>query len=121
LPFQSRFEKLSAMQRNLYLVIVVAILIALVCFIAPAAYHRIARPIHKKQAFKVLATWTVIAGLIPFSLGMILTTYFIMDVVVGARVGQIIALAITCLILLLWWLFPILRVHDHIATPEVDE
>lgn len=101
LPFQSRFEKLNAMQRNLYLVIVVAILLSLICFIAPAAYHRIARPIHKKQAFKVLATWIVIIGLVPFSVSTVLTTYFIFDVVVSPRVGVIVAALVAVPILLL--------------------
>jgi Family of unknown function (DUF6328) len=121
LPFQSRFDRLTAAQRNFYLVIVVTVLIALICFIAPAAYHRIARPVHRKQAYKVLATWFVIVGLVPFSVSTILTTYFIMDVVAGPGFGVIVALLVSIPILLLWWLFPILRVHDHVPTPELDE
>jgi uncharacterized protein DUF6328 len=121
LPFQSRFDKLTAVQRTLYLVIMVAVLLALICFIAPAAYHRIARPVHRKQAYKVLATWFVIAGLVPFSVSTVLATYFIIDVVVGPGIGLIVALFVSVPILLLWWLSPILRVHDHVATPEADE
>lgn len=121
LPFQSRFATLTTMQRDLYLLIVLTVLIALICFIAPAAYHRIARPIHQKQAYKVLATWFVIIGLVPFSLSTILTTYFIMDVIVGPRFGVIAALVVSIPLLLLWWLFPIFRIHDRMPTPEVDE
>src|SRR6478672_7072526 len=44
LPFQSRFEKLTATQRDLYLVVFVTIILSLICFIMPAAYHRVARP-----------------------------------------------------------------------------
>jgi hypothetical protein len=121
LPFQSRFDKLTTVQRNLYLVIVVTILLALVCFIAPAAYHRVARPVHKKQAYKVLATWFVIAGLVPFSASMVLAAYLIIDVVVGPGLGLIVALVLSVPMLLLWWLSPILRVHDHVATPEINE
>jgi hypothetical protein len=121
LPFQSRFDKLSTMQRNLYLLIVVTVLIALNCFIAPAAYHRIARPVHRKQAYKVLATWFVIIGLVPFSLSTILTTYFMIDVIVGPGFGVIAALLVGIPIAILWWLFPLLRIHDHVPTPEMDE
>lgn len=121
LPFQSRFDKLTTAQRNLYLLIVVTVLVALICFIAPAAYHRIARPVHRKQAYKVLATWFVIIGLVPFSISTILTTYFIIDVIVGPRAGMIAALLVGVPIALLWWLFPLIRIHDHIPTPEVDE
>src|SRR5690242_111861 len=45
LPFTNRFEKLTPFQRNLYVVIFLLVLLAIICFIAPAAYHRIARPV----------------------------------------------------------------------------
>lgn len=120
LPFQSRFEKLTAAQRNLYLVIFVTVLISLVCFIMPAAYHRVARPVHNKQGFKVLATRVVIIGLVPFSISTVLSTYLIVDVVVGGRAGLIAALVIGIPLTLLWWVFPLLRVHDTVATPEEE-
>jgi hypothetical protein len=121
LPFQNRFAQLTAVQRNLYLVIFVTVLLSLVCFIMPAAYHRVARPVHRKQGFKVLATRVVIVGLVPFSISTVLSTYLIMDVVVGPRVGVITALVIGVPLTVLWWLFPLLRVHDRVATPEVDD
>ena len=67
-----------------------AIMLALICFIMPAAYHRIARPVHNKQGFKVLATRIVIIGLVPFSIGTALATYFIMNVVIGPSVAAIV-------------------------------
>jgi hypothetical protein len=121
LPFTNRFGELTATQRNLYLVTFVLVLLALVCFISPAAYHRLARPIHNKQAYKVLATRFIIVGLVPFSISMVLAAYFIIDVVVGMRAAVVIALVIACPILLLWWLFPMLRVHDHVAADENDD
>jgi hypothetical protein len=120
LPFQSRFDRLTTAQRDLYLVIFVTVLLSLVCFIMPAAYHRVARPVHRKQGFKVLATRVVIVGLVPFSISTVLSTYLIMDVVVGARIGVFAACIIGVPLLLLWWLFPLFRVHDTVATPEVD-
>jgi hypothetical protein len=120
LPFQSRFDKLTTTQRNLYLLVFVTVLLSLVCFIMPAAYHRVARPVHRKQGFKVLATRVVIVGLVPFSISTVLSTYLIMDVVVGGRVGVIAACIIAVPLVLLWWLFPLFRVHDMVATPEVD-
>lgn len=120
LPFTNRFDKLTTMQRNLYLIVFVAIMLALICFIMPAAYHRIARPVHNKQGLKVLATWVVIAGLVPFTVGTVLAVYLIMDVVVGPGIAAITALVIAAAITVLWWLFPILRVHDAVATPEEE-
>src|SRR6476660_237926 len=45
LPFTNRFGNLSTGQRNLFLVTFMTIMLALICFIMPAAYHRIARPV----------------------------------------------------------------------------
>ena len=118
LPFQNRFEKLTTAQRNLYLVIFVTVLLSLVCFIMPAAYHRVARPIHRKQGFKVLATRVVIVGLVPFSISTVLSTYLIMDVVVGPGVGVIAAFIVGVPLLLLWWLFPSCACTTRVATPE---
>lgn len=120
LPFQSRFEKLTRMQRDLYLIVFVTVILALICFIMPAAYHRVARPVHNKQGFKVLATRVVIVGLIPFSIATVLSTYLIIDVVVSSRFAALVALLVTVPLVLLWWLFPVLRMHDAMATPEED-
>jgi hypothetical protein len=57
---------------------------------------------------------------VPFSISTVLSTFLIMDVVVGARIGVIAAFIIGVPLILLWWLFPLFRVHDTVATPEVD-
>lgn len=121
LPFQSHFQQLTAAQRDLYLVVFIAIILALICFIMPAAYHRVARPVHNKQGFKVLATRVVIVGLVPFSIGTVLSTYFILDVVAGSRFGAVVASLVTAPLVLLWWVLPIVRAHDAVATPEEED
>ena len=60
----------------------------------------------------MLATRVVIVGLVPFLISTVLSTYLIMDVVVGPRIGVIAASIVAVPLLLLWWLFPLLRVHD---------
>src|SRR5262249_43756714 len=118
LPFTNQFEQLTAFQRNLYVVIFLLVLLAITCFIAPAAYHRIARPVHEKQRFKVLATWFLIAGLVPFSIRCVLSAYFIVHVVLGPGVALATGIAVTVPIIVIWWLLPIFRVHDVVPDPK---
>lgn len=121
LPFTNRFEQLTAFQRNLYVVIFLLVLLAVICFIAPAAYHRIARPVHHKQRFKVLATWFLIAGMVPFSVSCILSAYFIVHVVLGPGLALATGIATTIPIVAIWWLLPIFRMHDVVHDPNEPE
>src|SRR5687768_9262576 len=49
MPFTDRFRVLDDLQRGVYLATFFATLFALVCFVLPAAYHRLTRPIHDKE------------------------------------------------------------------------
>lgn len=118
LPFTERFRRLTAAQQSLYLLIFALVLLAIVCFIAPAAYHRVARPIHDKQAYKVLATRFLIVGMAPFSVSFVLSAYFIVDVTRGPRFATAAAVGLAVPVLILWWLFPRLRLHDRIEGGE---
>jgi magnesium-transporting ATPase (P-type) len=121
LPFTNRFEQLTTFQRDLYITIFLLVFFSIICFIAPAAYHRIARPVHHKQKFKVLATRLLIIGLIPFSLSCILSTYFIVHVVLGPGIALVSGIAATIPIVVVWWLLPLFRAHDAMPDPHEPE
>jgi hypothetical protein len=117
IPFTSRFESLDARQRIVYLATFFATLLALAFFVAPAAYHRIARPIRNKERFKVFATRLLVIGLIPASVSFVLVAYLIASVVfpaVAVAAGAVMA----GLIVTLWWAVPVLRVHDRFPEQE---
>lgn len=112
LPFTSRFSTLEPVQRLVYIGTFFATLLAVACFIAPAAYHRIARPIHHKARFKVFANLFVIAGLAFTSAAFVLVTYLVASVVVpSAAVAASAVMAVV--ILTLWWVVPLARAHDY--------
>lgn len=118
LPFTQRFGSLDDQQRLVYLATFFATLLALACFVAPAAYHRIARPIRNKARFKAFATTLLVIGLAPASVAFVLVTYLVSSVVFpGAAVAA--ASVMAGLIVGLWWLVPILRIHDRF--PERDK
>ncbi len=111
LPFTSRFDALSSVQRHVYLCTVLTTLLALACFVTPAAYHRLAYPVHHRISFKLFANWFLVVGLVPFSASIVLTTYLVTSVVIP-RAALVATLGIGAVIGALWWLVPIVRAHD---------
>jgi hypothetical protein len=117
LPFTMRFGTLDDRQRLVYLATFFATLLALACFVAPAAYHRIARPIRNKERFKVFATTLLVIGLAPASVAFVLVAFLVSSVVFPAAAVPA-ASVMAGLIVVLWWAFPILRIHDRFAVRE---
>jgi hypothetical protein len=117
LPFTERFRSLSDTQGLVYLSTFFSTLAAFACFVAPAAYHRIARPIRDKARFKVFATKLLVIGLAPASISFVLVTYLVSSVV-APRVAVPAAAVIAGLITVLWWAIPLVRIHDKIPKPK---
>lgn len=114
LPFTDRFGALDATQRLVYLSTFFATLFAVACFVAPAAYHRIARPITHKARFKVFANAFIVAGLAFASVSFVLVTFLVTSVVAPQN-ETIAAAAMAVVILTLWWVVPLIRAHDFLA------
>ncbi|NUP08349.1 MAG: hypothetical protein HOW73_20050 [Polyangiaceae bacterium] len=125
LPFSSRFESLSNVQRIVYLLTFANALAGLVCFLTPAAYHRLARPIHDRTRFKVFANRFLIAGVIPLSFSLTLATFLVTSLAFSWLVAVIAASVAAFAIALCWWLIPLVRAHDRTAIkgpePETEE
>ena len=62
-PFQQRFAETTAFQKDIYVLTVLLVAATTVCFIAPAAYHRIQFERHDKRHLIVFANRSMIAGL----------------------------------------------------------
>lgn len=114
LPFTDRFEHLSTTEHDVFVCGYFATLSAFVMMVAPAAYHRIARPIADKERFRVFANKLLVMGLVPLSISIVLTTFLVTSMVVGARYALWGALGTAVLELLLWWTVPFLRLHERI-------
>lgn len=113
LPFTTRFALLSNELRRIFVWTFAATLLASVLFSAPACYHRLARPIHHKRSFKLLANALVVMGMLPLSAAVVLVAYLVFAVVVP-DLARGIASAVGVLVLVLWWLLPAVRLHDRL-------
>lgn len=113
IPFTQRFDQLGRTDRTVYLCTFFSTLVAFVCFVVPAAYHRVARPVHHKARFKVFANTFLVVGLVPMSISLVLVAYLVASVVGGSTVALAAATVVGALVGGLWWLMPLFRLHDR--------
>ena len=109
LPFSPGFALIEQAERWVYLATFLCSVSSLVLFTAPAAQHRLERPLRNRVRFKQVATRLTIIGLLPLSLALILATQLVVSEVGGREAGIGAAALVTFLIGLTWWLLPLRR------------
>lgn len=109
LPFSSGFTRLSGSERNVYAATFLTVLLSLVLFATPAAYHRLVWPVPDRRRFKRLSTRLVIAGLIPLSVALVLATHLVLTEALRAAETSTATALVAAVILVMWWLWPLAR------------
>lgn len=110
LPFNSGFSQIQNQEKYVYLATFLCSVCSLVLFTAPAAQHRLQRPLRDREGFKTTASRLMIAGLVPLSAAVILSTFLVISQVLTAGWFAWISAGIVAgLIGLIWWLYPIWR------------
>ncbi len=114
LPFQQRFQQLSAAQRDAYLVVVALSAMATALLVAPVLVHRLLFRQHERRSMVNTAHRCAIVGAYLLGLSMVGVIYLIFDVVEG-RTAAVVAAAVGFgITALLWLVLPWrLRVDDH--------
>ncbi len=107
LPFSPGFERLDQTERWVYLATFVCSVSSLILFTAPAAQHRVERPLRNRLRFKELANRLILIGLVPLSLAIVLATELVVSEVGGTTAGIGAAAVAAVLIVLTWWLSPL--------------
>jgi heme O synthase-like polyprenyltransferase len=118
LPFNSGFSEIRDTEKVVYVVTFVCSLLSLMLFAAPAAHHRLQRPLRDRVAFKNTATRLMIAGLVPLSVALVLASQLVLSTVIAERwVSWSISAVLAICLLLLWWVYPlwIRRERSHAA------
>lgn len=109
LPFSEGFSKIAPFEKWVYIVAFIASIISLICFSAPAAQHRIERPLKHRVKFKRLSTRIIVAGTIALSVALMSTTQLVLNEVVGDRWAGLGTAMIGALIVVIWWLMPLFK------------
>lgn len=108
LPFNSGFSQIQRGEKLVYLVTFLCTVCSLILFTAPAAQHRLQRPLRDRVRFKESATRLILAGLAPLSLAIILVTHLVIaQVLAQIWVAWVAAGIVTVLIAAIWWLVPV--------------
>ena len=113
-PFQSRYEKVPAVERYVFLATFLAATLALVCFVSPSVYHRVASPLREKRKFIAWGSKIVEAGFLPMGIAFALSTQLITSMVVGTGWACIAGGVVAVLLVLLWVLSPMRRAHERV-------
>jgi hypothetical protein len=108
-PFSFRFDKLSAFQRDVYYVTLIATLLSTACLIAPSAAHRLRFHQGERAWIVESANDLLIAGLVFLAAALACSMLLITDILFdGARVW-IYTAAIAAVVVVLWFVRPLLR------------
>jgi hypothetical protein len=114
LPFNSDFAEVREGQKIVYLITFLCSVLTLILLTAPAAHHRLQRPLRDREGFKNTATRLMLLGLIPLSVTVTLATELVVAATVSTTwVPWLIAGIVGALILMLWWLLPRLTRYDR--------
>jgi hypothetical protein len=114
LPFNNGFREIRDAEKVVYIITFLCSLVSLILFIAPAAHHRLQRPLRDRVAFKNIATRLMIAGLVPLSIALVLASQLVLSTVVEARwVSWSISGILAAGLLGLWWMFPMRKRNEQ--------
>ncbi len=106
LPFSPVFAQIVQSEKWVFTATFLCSTVSLVLFSAPAAQHRLMRPLTNRVRFKRYATREILLGCIALSLALVLSTDLVVAVVLGERAAAAIAALIAVLIGTVWWLLP---------------
>jgi accessory gene regulator protein AgrB len=112
LPFNQGFGQIDEAEKWVYLATFVSSLTALVFFTAPAAQHRLARPIVHRERFKNFATRMMVIGLVPLSVSLVLSSQLVVSQVFGVAPSLVVAGIVLVLIAVVWWVLPLARKEE---------
>jgi len=107
LPFNQGFDKIHDFEKWVYTATFLCSITSMIFFSAPAAHHRLARPLRNRVLFKTFATRMILVGLVALSFALILITQLVVSHVIGSIVSLFVTAFVSLLILIIWWLFPL--------------
>ena len=119
--FTGQFDELGDTQRYVYYVTLLSTATALVCFLAPAAYHRVRFRTGDKEYMVTKGNREAIAGSVAISISFTGVIYLVTDLVFGTAQAIAVAAGSFALIAWLWWGIALYRTWlEQRGTPESE-
>jgi predicted membrane channel-forming protein YqfA (hemolysin III family) len=107
--FTNQFEGLDDTQRDVYYFALLATAAALVCFMSPAAYHRLRFRTGDKEYMMRKGNREAIAGTVAIALAFTSVVFLVTDLVFGTGQAVLAALALFAFIAWRWWALAVYR------------
>ena len=118
LPFQARFEQLSAYERAVYLITVALSVAATGFLIAPVSLHRTLFRRHARELMVTVSHRLALVGLTLLGAAIVGVVLLIFDVVAGTAIGLVAAVAAFVLLVSLWICLPWIARAGDTAPPR---
>jgi Family of unknown function (DUF6328) len=109
LPFTDRFDRLSPLQKDTFVVALLSTACAIVLFMTPTSYHRLRFREGDKEQILTTSNRLSIAGIALMGLGLAAVVFLIMDVLFSTPTAVAVGLALAILIASLWFALPLIR------------
>jgi hypothetical protein len=109
LPFQQTFDKMTELERGVYLVAFLAALGASVLLIAPSTYHRIRFRDGDKAQMLETGNRLLLAGTVSLAVAISASAFLVAELLYGGVVGGLIAAGAAIFIVWFWYGIPISR------------
>jgi hypothetical protein len=107
-PFSERFTELDELGRDLYGVALVGTAVATVVFLSTASYHRIA-PRRERMGRLRTGIRLMVSGMLVLAVSITTAVFTVIRFIFGPRVGLAVMAGLAVIILLLWYVVPLLR------------
>lgn len=105
-PFSRRFQDLDEFGRDLYGVALVGTALAMILFLAPASYHRVAPRRSRRDRLRT-AIRLLVLGMFVLAASVLVAVFAVVRFIFGAGVGVAVAAGLGAVVLLLWYALPL--------------
>jgi hypothetical protein len=108
-PFTQRFERVTELQKDVFMVALLCTLAGTVFLIAPSAFHRIRFRDRDKEALIRIANVFAIVGLVFLAIGMTAVVFLVTDLIFRGVFTAIVTAVTAALFAAVWFVLPLIR------------
>lgn len=109
LPFQQPFERVTELERAVYLVALLTALAASVLLISPSTYHRIRFRDGDKRNILEAGNRFLIAGTVALAVSITASAFLVSEYLYGGLVGGLVGAAAAAFLAWFWFGYPLTR------------
>ena len=108
-PFAQRFEDVTELQRDVYMVALLGTLLGSLFLIAPTAHHRVRFRDPDKESILKLANVFAIVGTVFLALSMTAVVFLVTDLLFKGFFTAVVTTATAALFAVVWFVLPLVR------------